>query len=169
MKVRVPSLRLLLSSYPERVFFFSLWESLFCPHVAFCPGLTACRDCSASQLGEFLRSFSWCQTSLLQRLHWGTVRWVRHPYSKKDSGKAWVSWKYWRLNKNVLWERRSREMSRQQDLSILCQRSWSVLLLHLTISNLNHSLPLLPAPFFCLRSLSDGNQIVGSGSAMRKK
>lgn len=163
-------LGLLLSSYPTRVFFFSLWESLFCHHVAFWPEFAACRvDCPASRLGEFLRSFSWCQTSLLQRLHWGTVRWARHPYSKKDSGKAWVSWKYWRLNKNVLWERRSRETSHQQDFSILCQRSRSVLLLPLTISDLNHSLPLTPVPFWCLQSLSDGNQIVGSESVMRKK
>lgn len=47
--------------------------------------------------------------------------------------------------------------------------SWSVLLLHLTISDLNHSLLLMSVPFLCLKSLLSVNQSIGSESIVREK
>lgn len=86
-----------------RVFLFPVGEFVF-HHVADRPRLVA-RSWTAlpSWLGEFLRTFSWCQTSLLQRLHWETVRCTWHSCSNKDSTNAWASWKYWHANKNALW------------------------------------------------------------------
>lgn len=99
----------ILVSHPKRVFFFSLWESLFCHHIEYWPKLVAGSVvCPACWLGEFLRSFSWCQTSLLQRRHWGIARCTWHSCSKKDVG---TSWKYWHMHKNLLWEGRPRETS----------------------------------------------------------
>lgn len=99
----------ILVLHPKRVFFFSLWESLFCHHIEYWPKLVAGSVvCPASWLGEFLRSFSWCQTSLLQRRHWGIARCTWHSCSKKDVG---TSWKYWHMHKNLLWEGRPRETS----------------------------------------------------------
>ena len=97
-------------------------------------------DCPASWSGEFLRSFSWFQTSLLQRLHWETVRYTRHSCSKED---GWNSWPHENTDTRIksFCERRDPEDKSSTSLRHPLWGSHDLfLLLNLTVSNLNLSL-----------------------------
>lgn len=126
---------------PKEFFLFPVGEFVLPSRcmVAKACGLSV--DFPASWSGECWRSFSWFQTSLLQRLHWGTVRWTWRSCSEKDSWNARASWKYGRLNKTLLWGKRSRERIINRLLHPLECRHDFFPLLNLTVSKLNLSLP----------------------------